>query len=434
MKKILTAFLTVLMIVFLLACDSAGAGSSDNDTSNGLSNLPSKLVVNIPDTLQSSASAPGISRSIGGYQSYAYAQVKMTVASIDMLMSSIMMNFVMIDAFLENADISTSEQTGSFTISQAMIDLIIELMPFEDMDSTFESELNKMVGQTYSADFTYTESESSDYDYKFIMPEDDSSSEMTVYWSSDKKRVKNIYEYSYGSSTNSMIFIYNDETKISSMVFEYENTWDGQTYSFHDEVTLQEDSESNKNGVTLTFKNKSADETYGSSSYNASGYADDDGGYIESKLTSYFDWNNDGNDDKWIAEYKEGFDGDGNVNYSAYKDDTTGGSWEESGAIDTSYQDTYEDSYEVTTKFLSGAVSEDVYIISKSALTSDEITKLNNYEFVDTIRGDAYCMTSGEVEIYPYEPEYSFSGTYYFYKVDLSNWSVNNTNKQSVSF
>ncbi|HOJ63349.1 MAG TPA: hypothetical protein PLE45_02905 [Spirochaetota bacterium] len=180
-----------------------------------------------------------------------------------------------------------------------------------------------------------------------------------VYWSDDKKKIKIVWEDIF-EGTNDMMnkanykystiysFVYDDSKKLSKMFYIHEQFQDDPVDNSNDfnhtnfySITLKEDSSNaNLDGVYIIYENVINDDL-SNYSYKAEGYADDNGGYLESTY-SYTDPMN--NNIPVVWKYKEAFDGNGDETYFAWWEN---GTWtEDTDLSDDSYVSMYNDEWQ----------------------------------------------------------------------------------------
>jgi hypothetical protein len=278
-------------------------------------------------------------------------------------------------------------------------------------------DMSSSLGQSMPVpDFRY-ETADAPYAFGVIMPDvsggydTTTTEEENFYWSSDKTKVKMeciSKETETGTTTSSFTITYDDATKTSSFIFD--SNYSGSTNKFT--LSIREDPEkASTHGAYVFYETVSATTYNGTtenSSESATGYADDNGGYL--KLTSTTGSGLSAS----VSTCEASFDAAGTT---------------------TSQVTTGNAGYSVDTQMitLAGAVEGECYILFDSEIiisgaaigtggttfTSDTLP--DNYETFHFI-GSGYASADNRITIY-LSSETTFSGTAYVYA-----FSPNETN------
>jgi len=314
--------------------DGDGADGTDTDTVYRNQNLPDSFMVDIPQSLRDSSRSAARQETAGGYQ-----MVKTFVDIIDE--SSLMMEiqFVMVDAFYdevvayltENSTDTVPAGALQFTITQDIANRIAEVLQEAGLDSSY---YGLEVGDTVSNPrITYTELSGSNYAYEIVFEEfeedmgiesgEEESFVTTIRWNESRTHVLSRSEYesafTYEGSTyryeGGNTFIYDADSGTMTFICTEKDS----AMELNLSVTLAEAGDNN--GIDLEC---SGTERLGfegmtfAATFDIAGFADDNGGYVEVELTML--------DEEFPMDiqYRESFDGDGNLTGWAFYED---GDW-----------------------------------------------------------------------------------------------------------
>lgn len=335
--KLSLFFVLVLGFVILFAgCESAGAGGGSDDTSSTpaeeqptddgttdetndttvtTKNVPSKFSVDPPQSLRGVGSVSG--SQTGEERSYAYEEIKQTVSDLEGETAITSVNFVVIDEVVDGLAVQADPyEATSVTLDESVVDRIQRILEdsFGPGDASFFDEL---VGQEVQiGTFYYRSPEGDKYDVAFeatITFPDGFQSNLSYFWSEDKRRVRAKESFDDEFGAFSVTYVYDDDAGKSTVQYQFDDDFG----TGKDKFTLEEKSGDENNGVYVTFVSEFTESVDGSEStftYDASGFADDNGGFLEAKIEDPFG----------SFRFKEGFDGEGNLTYLAEYDETSG--------------------------------------------------------------------------------------------------------------
>ena len=321
MKKIILFVLFLALFGLIMSCSTGGDDSTDTgddgQLSVGTKILPPKYMVDVPNSLTATSNTGSNGKSDTRAESnyYAYDQIKSAVSMIKGTSSIIGLYFVIIDELLINAKPSDSVvEGGEIVLTESFVNKL--KVVFKDSgDEWFDADdYSKMIGTKFELPPFKYNTTTGIYSYIFEQLEeetgDGASFLMKLLWSSDKTKVKIIFEDFSEGEKSSTIFSYDDTSKISKI----ESIFVSGSDKFTNTISIKEKEGTNNGGAFVNF------ESSGSGfKYSASGYADDNGGY----LVSSYELSSGVVSTKF--EYKEAFDGNGNMIYAQYKDENTEG-------------------------------------------------------------------------------------------------------------
>lgn len=461
MKHLTSILLAALMVLTIasVSCgdkttDPTGGGDTNTTDTNtttatvGPKNVPSKMMVQLPKSikqqqgggagapmLRAAASAPTMYKADGeGDKSYAFAELQMTVMTVEMEVVNIGMNFVLIDAVIDGLDTSATQHPATNIVFTAgMYSNMLALLP-EDYVTMVTQFMAPMVGSNMDIPaFTYSASTNTGFAYRFQMESTNADSMFGIYsmdmeWSEDKKKLKCVYggedEYEGITSVYDDIFTYDDAKQVSTIVYVFKDvSTPGQTNAYVSKMTLKGTNEA-KDGIFITFSDEgetSFDDGQGGTmtiamKYDAKGYADDDGGYLQTKMTM----KEDGSAPD-VFDFKEFFDGTGTLKKAQWSEDG-GSTWNDDSTYndttydETSYDDEFADfdsieadldgneellegefaDYGVEVIELTGAIEYDFYLVASSDnISATDSTAWEHFSVV----GSAFAVADGEVEL-----------------------------------
>jgi len=366
-KNIIIMLIGVLSLLLTIACPPAGGDNNITTTTSAGSSdsaktkiLPAKFMSNIPDSLKDSTQK-GVtqSRTYGMGSSFGHSMIKSTIKEIDSYVKDIAYQFAIIDEVIKDLSTSSSEvKDKEITITKDFVDKMKSVTP-DDYDDIIGVNYNAMIGQTLTVPaFIYNVSDDKDFNKMFANNFSGEyfgvgySYEVKVYWSDDKNLVKIIYimKDTSGTLDYTFSFVYDNKNKVSKLIFVSKTkVTDYITSKLTDmsslySISLKEDpAKKDLNGVFISFTS-TGESSDSDTSFQSDGYADDNGGYLETKYT----YKNkavgtDPKDSLGTYSYKEGFDGKGNLKYVKYND---GSGWKDDATYnDTSYSDNYKDEF-----------------------------------------------------------------------------------------
>jgi hypothetical protein len=342
--------------------------------------------------------------------SMAYEQLRETISQVEDSAAYTSMNFVAIESVISGLERqSEAYEARTVTITQAMADVIEGVLSdafgegAEDVDI-----LGAMVGEEITVgSFRYRDPEGEKYDYAFegsLTFWDGYESTLSYFWSEEKSQVRaveTISDEEFGDFT--ITYTYDGDENKSTV--KYEMSGD---FSLESTITMREKADDPNNGVFVSFDGRGSDAGM-SFAYRANGFADDNGGYLESEIESGGE----------SFSYKEGFDADGNNTYLAMKNEE--GDWEDpsvnDGFDDTDYATEFEEydyDGDVFDIVLDGATEDSFYLVSDDNLgTSFQ----SGSDFEALAIGDAIGLDTDEVSVLLWKDPAEESGnTFYFYE------------------
>lgn len=306
-----TLFLHLLAALALIAgCGDSGSSSSKSESNPsaspspssgttdtaGMKNLPSSISINIPKTLGTVSAQSGaasiINRALFATepsivpQSLSYGNVNNIVVALKNQIASISPTLVGMDRAISGLTPSDTLVSGKkITVTQAMVDTILSLIPEEMRDSYKEIYTKEgIVGKEEAIDPFYYQSVSENgYNYKYSSTGESGS--MTIYWSTDKNLVKIVMKsptYTFGINTNI--------SEKSSRMYVICNlsaseSPSGKVLKTTSIISMKEISGSQKSAIYVSSSHIDESETGTVDSFNFEGVADNDGGYI---VNSYY--------------------------------------------------------------------------------------------------------------------------------------------------
>ncbi len=280
MKKIKFLLFLFVFSTILTACSKDDL--TDKDGVFAMENLPKKFSADIPDSIVGNGDSArmihkNILRAVGD-QSQGCSTVKEMTGMMKEFSTMIPLYAVMADAAISQNSLSPDGSTHDCSIkyTREMLDAITEIMGDDVMGDM--SELEQMIGVSESVTIVYSNTASAPYKYSVIITMMDSTT--TMYWSEDKTKTKIELPIflemspegdklkSTPSEDGRIEFVYDDSAKSMNLLFSYTG--------MEMNMSLQEEGD----GALFTMNNK-----YGGSVYLMEGYADDNGGYIKTKIT-----------------------------------------------------------------------------------------------------------------------------------------------------
>lgn len=342
--------LTVATILILGLSSCATSTSVGSSGGSATSNLPSSYKLNLPDSLTKGSSAKSLSRGItrAGGTSYGFMQLQSTIAMMKQSSAMFGQIYLVVDVALTGLTPSTTTPNDNVTVTftQKMIDNMMSIDP--DMSS----DMLPAVGSTFpmpsfyyaTGDFsTLIDTTMDTTGYTNLVKFDMSSSStetdvMYILWTSTMVKIVNEYKDPTYGENYKMDFSYDTTKKLSTMTMADQTTPSDVWLS---SITMQEKNP-DKSGIVLNMFDKFSSSGY-KDEYYVSGYADDDGGYIETKVITE-DMSMTGPGAKDVFKYKEQFDGNGNLTGAQWYDTTTG-TWINDDAIGTWTDSSYDDEY-----------------------------------------------------------------------------------------
>jgi hypothetical protein len=333
-EKMKAFFLSCAVVVISTALTGCGSESSKKTSPAGTGavtdNIPSKMAVDIPASLKTSASgstylaveAGTVTRSSSGGSS-AYSQLKSNIAMMTSMQGIAGLYAIVADTIItQNPSLANSgEQSISLTVTKGMADKVASLM---DGDSG-EFDLSDCIGLSLQCKAVYTTTGSGDSKYSMKVTIEDTT--VTLSWNEAKTKVT----------------LVDDEGSDGKLTFKYDGSVansDQMTVIFSQTgFSMSMSLQTQGSGVILLVGLTMTD-----SVFTMKGYADDNGGYIES---AYSD--NSGHRFK----EKQSFDKDGNALTGDTTYSSTFSSAESSGAVSAGDL-AGSDAYVVTTDLVAG--------------------------------------------------------------------------------
>ncbi|MCP4136049.1 MAG: hypothetical protein GY754_34080 [bacterium] len=354
-KTILTLFIAAVF-AFVVTC--GGGDDNNGGGSDQLSrNLPSKLSVTVPSSLNSSspggkAGGPGAEGSMG------YQQMKMITGMMKMNSQNAQMYLLIIDQLMSNVKDKNGECVSGLSVSMdgAIKAAIKEQMTGMGMS---EQEVNDMLSQMPSSmpapPMKYDSQQVVGYDNEIIFyPGSDMNQQATcdtlvednkevIQWTGKSKikmTMNHTMEMGPGMTNSaSMTFTYDDDKKVSTFVEDFKENFDGEQLNGSVNMTLMQCSATDNadNCVKVKATMKFVDGDNNNDTYTIEGKADDNGGFLETS----FVYNGT------AQKSRDYFDGTGaSKGYQVYNDST--GEWDlVEGAVPGGYDD-YETGHEMT--------------------------------------------------------------------------------------
>jgi hypothetical protein len=242
--------------------------------------------------------------------SLSYGNVNNIIASLKAQMASLSASIVCMDRAITGLTPSDQLISGKkVKFTQATVDTILALIP-EDQRAIYKAMYDKegLVGKEESlSPFRYQSINENGFNFKYSSTGDSGS--MTIYWSTDKTKIKIICKsasYTYGFNTN-----LTDKTSKMYIIcnLSASESPSGQAMKYSSIVGMKEISGSSKKGVVLSTSHIDLSEKNTVKSFSFEGVADNDGGYISNNYISL----------QYVIPqqnlYIEGFDASGNLTY-----------------------------------------------------------------------------------------------------------------------
>jgi hypothetical protein len=271
-EKMKAIFLSCAVVVISTALTGCGSESSKKTTPAGTGavtdNIPSKMAVDIPASLKTSASgskylsmeAGTVTRVISGGSS-AYSQLKSDIALMTSMQGLAGLYAIVADTIItQNPSLANSgEKSISLTVTKSMADKVATLMGGD----SGEFDLSECIGQTFPCKAEYTTTGSGDS--KYTMKVTIETTTVTISWNEEKTKVT----------------LVDDEGADGKLTFKYDGSVansDQMTVIFSQTgFTMSMSLQTQGTGVVLLVGLAMTD-----SVFSMKGYADDNGGYIES--------------------------------------------------------------------------------------------------------------------------------------------------------
>lgn len=333
-----TSLLSVAVVGFfgllLYSCSSPlGGSSTGSGSSSTYTNqvLPTSLIMPVPSSLASgagttsSSSTPAFARSTTySSSSGGYAMMKTAVSSMESMGQSFVLFGFIIDAIITQNSLSPGTYASeNVTLTQALYNAINAQLPTSDQIPSSE------IGQTQSvSNVVYSTSGSSPLQDSVSITE--SGTTMTYAWSTDRTKLK-ITATATGTAGQS--FTYSFDTATMSAAFIFDDTTAGVSFKM-----AMKDSSTSSTSAAYVYMTGTQTSTSGNTSFAVWGYADSNGGLMESQFSasgSYF-------------YYEEGFDNTGTLLYAAVAS-TSSSTAPSSSSSAWSVDSTYSNNQPVTT-------------------------------------------------------------------------------------
>lgn len=409
MKRLFFCLLMIsVSLTFLLVANCVnpdGTGNTDTTSTTAfttttlnqtsLNVLPSRYFVSVPKSFKSDSSVSlnsfskvlkrlvdGNSRETSYTQSYGFIMIKETIKWLESNNLEIAKNFVLVDAAIKDLTPSLSyNESADIVITQKIVDTIKGLSGIDETGLTLDDTetiptFKYLSKDNFSSSGIDASVDIAGFDFCVMLDfckEYGSDLPYFIYvmWSSDKTLTKIMYDYRAPSSPYKMEVSYDSVNKISNMIYASESypwVYDESLGTYYEDTTsntkeysiynikMQQKNE-DKNGVMVKEISK-----YTSSGvkteYIIEGYADDNGGYCETVVTTDYDQNYSDLGlfgSKITDKYREQFDANGvTTGWQFYNDDPSFGSvgWEDfdldgDGSSEFTWSDTeYDDSFE----------------------------------------------------------------------------------------
>ncbi|MCK4797909.1 MAG: hypothetical protein KAT05_11025 [Spirochaetes bacterium] len=358
---IIVIVIFTISVVFFIGCVAPDAGGSEKESEDD-SGLPDTYKIDVPGSLQEGAKTKG-----GGdlsEDSLGSNMIKNMIKEMDQNGSKISMLFVMIDTLIKNIepDAKTDWYTDKqIVFTQDMYNKVVEMdgSPPPDVEVNEIKTAPKFKYLTNS-NFPSIKTDTSGYNrmviiceefppgpsgiptlYQYILWNEPDDGKVKVFMEHDRKNPPDIVRIEY---------TYDDNAKKASMFYgweapplEWDNTSEQWQIIMNTEdrdvdahgITMEQKDSAN-NGVMIDFFQKKKrvegmgiDSKYIIFDFFVNGYADDNGGYMESTFIdkNFKDKTGDeivGFADAKTYKYKEKFDGNGNIIAAMYFDPNSG--------------------------------------------------------------------------------------------------------------
>jgi hypothetical protein len=223
--SILMVVMAVVLTTSLLGCSS----SSDDDSVTENKYLPNKFSVTIPKSLQksdASSNIKGSERSLSGRNLQSgYASLTNDIETLMSVNGTAALFFVLADEVINQnklQPVATSHGTVQMTVTQDLIDRVLAISGDPGMEEESKAYLGKQIPMD---NFVYASTTVSPYNFtvSFSCAAMGNSDTITIYWSSDLKKVKYSSVSPNGFPDDGISYLdnefsYDDDLKATSFV------------------------------------------------------------------------------------------------------------------------------------------------------------------------------------------------------------------------
>jgi hypothetical protein len=364
LKLISSIIITSLIMLTIIACPTGGATGTYST-----SNVPGNIKVQVPKSLRGQGVAggalQGATREVTG-TSYSYFEIQWAIEEMEFNSRAYTPYVLQMDAAISENELTTGStvHTGlTVTYTREMVNAMYDMDPYLQeiaADDPYSDEWLPSAGEIeFLPDFYYGDVSNdgsllSDVTidtagYHLFIKVDwgtlwggGVTDIFVMLWDNDRTKSKIVQIFDEPGFYNyNMVYTYDYNNGSPRSTLLYVDKFDGNDYLYS--VTMEEKNQK-KHGVMISFINDYSDEFY-ESSYKAKGYADDDGGYLESEWSMKEKTGNM----RETFKFKEQFKGNGTLTGAKYYENTTGqwlndGTWAETEYDDL--YDTYDDTWE----------------------------------------------------------------------------------------
>ncbi len=406
MKKSL--FVLLIVTVVLVICYSCVILDKKDDSLDNKTVFPERFMVNIPDSLISEDTSIDNSEIIFDLTSCSYNNIKNLISHSRNDIAYIMHSGYKIDTFINELTPGNDLISGmKITYTQDLIDKLNDasINNFDELLGTDE----------IMPDFKYQKSDNPAYDKMItFFTKDEIGYDQVFYWLDDGSMIKYTYEVFTGNGEQFESITYNDTNKsaVISSKRNYIRIEDNVvTETFEYSIKFKESEDSENKGLFISFESASKDSVL-DLDYYLYGYADNNGGRVETVYSANFL-----NNINHIIKYNDAFNTSSLV-YSVYD---LNGVFQETSYDDTVTFDSYSDFFNLYTdnqsdllkvSFVNSVYSDkidnslfydftyetnqyDLYIISLEEFTPEQIEVLECNSTEQTVIDDIVAVTSG---------------------------------------
>ena len=343
--------------------DDSSGGSSASTSKYSRSNTPSKSSVSVPASLSGKGSSSRTA-NLDTSNAMFYSMLKGGVMMMKSSVSSADLNLMLVDARYSDTVMGTCYASGeySLTFSQEMYNALVAMeQDFggeEGASGSMSAQFKQYIGTELKPPVSYKLVDNltqGGYKYELKVGESCSGSNVsgtgieTLRWDENKTKLQVAFDDSQAGSVMKGSFSYDSEKKNSTVNMTFTSGSDNATIVMNlSECSTSQASNTTGDCAIFGFTQKFSSSQGGSSftaMIKAKGKADDKGGYGEADMSFTMSGTNMKN------QYKEKWDGQGNLTYVAYKGNGDS-SWSESGSNDGGYSESDYDAqgYTVTIK------------------------------------------------------------------------------------
>ena len=353
-------FFSISLILVGCAKKDSGSGKSSTDDSTATdttdtyqrTNTPEKTSVSVPKSLSGAGSAS--SRTANAEvttEAMFYNMLKGGVMMMKGSISSADLNLTLADAVIATSTKGQCYEKESYNITftqqmyNALVKMEQEFGGEEGADASMSASMKQFIGKEFPGPVSYQLSDNSEGGYSTELKVGDTCSDIssgsgveTFRWDTDKKKLN--ISFSDGSDSEGTFkgnIAFDSDKKKSVINMKVDST----EMKLKMVMNLAECSDAQKEGMTgncavFSFTQSFTSESEGfTGMMKGDGKADDNGGYGVAAMSFTMSGMSMKN------EYKERWDGKGNLTYLAYKNQGSS-DWTEEGTSDSTYN---EDSY-----------------------------------------------------------------------------------------